>query len=91
MSVGANSSLPHNRTIIPRQHLYGLYGLPSQHPIFFPIWQFEQITISLAPDVRLRQNELRWVHDDEGYALVHFGEIPRTLIFELKFDPWSRF
>ena len=68
-----------------------LYGLHSQRPFFLPVWRSEQIAISLALDVRLRWNELRWVHDDEVYALVHFEAIPRTLIFELKFDPWSRF
>jgi hypothetical protein len=77
---------------LPCQHPYGLYGLHSQRPFFLPVWRFEQIAISLAPDVCLRRNELRWVHDDEGYALVRFEVIPRTLlIFELKFDPWSRF
>jgi hypothetical protein len=34
---------------------------------------------------------LRWVCDDEGYTPVLFEAIPRTLIFELNFDPWSRF
>jgi hypothetical protein len=80
--TAATSSVRH----MPRQ----LYGLPSQHP-FFPVWQFEQIAITFAPDVRLRRNELRWVRNDEGYKPICFEAILRTLIFEVKFDPWSRF
>jgi hypothetical protein len=60
-------------------------------PFFFPVWRFEQIAITFAPDVRLRRNKLRWVRDDEGYKPICFEAIPRTLIFEVKFDPWSRF
>jgi hypothetical protein len=65
---------------------------PAQSaPFFFPVWRFEQIAITFAPDVRLRRNELRWVRDVEGYKPICFEAILRTLIFELKFAPWSRF
>jgi hypothetical protein len=59
--------------------------------LFFPVWRFEQIAITFSPDVHLRRNELRWVRDDEGYKPICFEAILRTLIFEVKFDPWSRF
>jgi hypothetical protein len=55
---------------MPRQHLYGLYRLYSQHPFFFPICHFDQNVISLAPDVHLNPNKLRWVRDNEAYAPV---------------------
>jgi hypothetical protein len=64
---------------------------PVSVPFFFPVWRFEQIVITLGPDVCLRRNELRWVHDDESYKPICFEAILRTLIFELKFEPWSRF
>ena len=98
-SLSTNKWLPHHQlpcqctsnhvtcTDMPHHHPYGLYGLPSQHPVFFTVWRFRQIAISLAPDVRLRRNELRWIRDDEGYTLVCFEEIPRMFIFGLKFDP----
>jgi hypothetical protein len=57
-------------------------GLYSQHPFFFlPVCHFEQNAISLAPDVRLNPNELRWVRNDEAYTLVRFEAIPSTLNF----------
>jgi hypothetical protein len=91
----ANNAYHVNSTMsacmVKPRHLYGLYGLPSQRPFFFLVWRFEQIVISLAPDVCLRRNELLWVCNDETYAHIRFEAIPRTLIFELKFDPWSRF
>jgi hypothetical protein len=59
--------------------------------LFLHVWRFKQIAISLSSDVRLNPNELHWVRDDEGYTPVRFEEIPRTFIFELNFDPWSRF
>jgi hypothetical protein len=48
---------------------------------FLPVCHFEQNAISLAPDVRLSPNELRWVRNDEAYALVRFEVIPSTLNF----------
>ena len=54
---------------------------------FLLVGRFEQNVISLSSDVCLNPNELRWVRDDEGYAPVRFEAIPRTLIFELNFDP----
>ena len=48
---------------------------------FFTFFHFEQNMISLATDVRLNPNELRWVHNDEAYALVWFEVIPSTLNF----------
>ena len=69
---------------LPRHHMYGLY---SQHQFFLPVWLNEQIAISLAPDVRLRRNELHWVRNDEAYALVRFEAIPSTLNFWAKFEP----
>ena len=79
----ATSPLPHQpvRTVRTAQSA----------SFFFPVWWFKQIMISLAPDICLNPNDLCWVHDDEGYALVRFEAIPRMLIFGLKFDPWSRF
>jgi hypothetical protein len=43
--------------------------------------------ISLTPDVHLNPNKLRWVRNDEAYALVRFEVILSTLNFEQKFDP----
>jgi hypothetical protein len=63
----------------------------AQSALFLPVWRIEQIAITFAPDVRLRRNELRWVRDDEGYKPICFEAILRTFIFEVKFDPWSRF
>jgi hypothetical protein len=62
-------------------------SLISLSPIFLPVWRFKQIAITSF----LNPNKLRWVCDDKGYALIRFEAIPRMLIFELKFDPWSRF
>ena len=78
---------------LPSHHTIAMSAVrPTQSTsFFFPVWWFEQIAITFAPDVRLRRNELRWVRDNEGYAHVRFEAIPRTLIFGLKFDPWSRF
>jgi hypothetical protein len=49
--------------------------------IFLPVCHFEQNAISLIPDVCLNPNELRWVHNNEAYALVRFEAIPSTLNF----------
>jgi hypothetical protein len=63
---------------LPRQQPYGLY---SQHPFFLLVCHFEQNAISLAPDVHLNPNELRWVCNDEAYTPVRFEAIPSTLNF----------
>jgi hypothetical protein len=55
---------------------------------FLPVCHFEQNAISLSFDVRLNPNELRWVRDDEAYALVRFEAIPSTLNFEQNLIPW---
>jgi hypothetical protein len=73
---------------LPCQRLYRLYGLYSEHPFFLPICHFEQNTISLAPDVRLNPNKLRWVHNNETYAPIQFEVIPSTLNFEQNLIPW---
>jgi hypothetical protein len=99
-----NQNMPCHRTDVWSSHITSsksAYGhatsasvrtvRTAQSTLFLSIWRFKQIAISLAPDIRLRRNELRWIRDDEGYALVRFEAIPRTLIFWLKFDPWSRF
>jgi hypothetical protein len=88
--ISTTSPLPRQRTVMPCQPVRTIQTVQSAQ-FFLPVWRFEQIAISLVPDVRLRRNELCWVRDDDGYALVHFEAIPRTLIFGLKFDPWSRF
>jgi hypothetical protein len=88
-SYATSMSLCHIRPL-PRQHVWTVRTAQSAQ-FFLPVWRFEQIAISLSSDVRLNPNELRWVCDDEGYAPVRFEAILRTLIFELKFDPWSRF
>ena len=79
---------------LPRHHRYSHTDLPHQPvrtvqsaSIFLFVWLYEQIAISLAPDVRLRWNELCWVCNDEAYALVRFEVIPSTLNFWAKFDP----
>jgi hypothetical protein len=54
---------------------------------FLHVCHFEQNATSLAPDIRLNPNELRWVRNDEAYALVRFEAIPSTLNFLAKFDP----
>jgi hypothetical protein len=72
---------------LPRQHPYELY---CQHIFFTYLTIQTDRDISLI-HVCLNPNELRWVRNNEGYAPVHFEAIPRTLIFELNFDPWSRF
>jgi hypothetical protein len=70
------------------------YGLPAavrtvqSTSLFLPVCHFEQNVISLAPDVRLNPNELRWVRNDEAYALVRFEAIPSTLNFEQNLIPW---
>jgi hypothetical protein len=73
----------HFCTVVRSCHVrpYGLYGLVQSASKFLPVWLDEQIAISLAPDVRLRRNELRWVRNDEAYALVQFEVIPSTLNF----------
>jgi hypothetical protein len=38
--------------------------------IFLHVCHCEQNVISLTPNVRLNPNELRWVHNNEAYALV---------------------
>jgi hypothetical protein len=60
----------HVSYVLPRQHPYGLYGLYSQHPFFWHVCHFEHNVISLAPNVHLNPNELRWVRNDEAYAPV---------------------
>jgi hypothetical protein len=57
-------------------------------PFFLPVCHFEQNAISLAPDVRLNPNELRWIHNDETYAPIRFEAILSTLNFEQNSIPW---
>jgi hypothetical protein len=59
--------------------------------LFLPVCHFEQNAISLAPDVRLNRNELRWVCNDEAYAPVRFEVILSTLNFEQNLIPWISF
>jgi hypothetical protein len=34
---------------------------------------------------------ISFVRDDKGYSPIRFEAIPRILIFEQNFEPWSRF
>jgi hypothetical protein len=49
--------------------------------LFLHVCHLEQNTISLAPDVCLNPNELRWVCNDEAYTPIRFEAIPSTLNF----------
>jgi hypothetical protein len=85
------STSPATLTVRSPRQLYGICHVSCTacpvNTLFFPVWRFEQIAITFAPDVRLRRNELRWVRDVEGYKPICFEVILRTLIFELKFAP----
>jgi hypothetical protein len=70
--------------------MYGLYELYSQQ-FFFPIWKIEQNAISHSSDVHLTSFEMSLVRANETDAPICFEVIMITLIFGLKFYPWSRF
>jgi hypothetical protein len=63
-----------------------VWTVQSTH-FFLPVCHFEQNAISLSFDVRLNPNKLRWVCDDEAYALVQFEVILSTLNFEQNLIP----
>jgi hypothetical protein len=83
------------RTVLPIHLCHVSYGHATSASVrtiqstflFLPVCHFEQNVISLVPDVRLNPNELRWVCNDETYALVRFEAITSTLNFLAKFDP----
>jgi hypothetical protein len=72
-----HSALPH----VIRTTTSAAVQIVQSTSIFFPVCHFEQNAISLAPNVCLNPNELRWVRNDEAYAPVQFEAIPSTLNF----------
>jgi hypothetical protein len=92
-SAYANSSLTHHLPCVihtlPCQYVQTVWTIQSA--FFFVVGKIEKNAICHSFDVPLTPFEVCWVHNDKGYALVHFEVILDTFIFGLNFDPWSRF